>query len=694
MPDNDVNINNESAFSDIGYLRIESSNINSDYARNFRAEVRDGLWMLCRQWQLGEFIGEDAGTPFKVIVEAARASALPGDKFQSQPLEPFVEAEGFQDNLYTRIHTGQYLQTLLKEKNIITEFQKEFGIQKIDPDTLKSQPEAYQLYLAIKDTQIDGLAVWKAMGNNFDASGLKNWIAIKFTTPSKRDEIANKIRNYQIWFANRYPELAYWKTRSLDYHFKLTTDSVNDPELYADAYPGGKLDWDDITIENPNSLSNVTHSNEFIPTPCTYKGMPAVRWWEMEDGAVNLRKVDVAKTGILDTLFLEFGLLYGNDWLLIPYRMPAGEVCRIHKIRIQDVFGEFIEVNDASGQATNGNFALFKQSKNRDLFYLFPAISNLLESKPIEQVHFMRDEMANMVWAVESILPDQLGAGIPGGKLSRTLDDQISSGDGLLQYQLASPVPDHWTPFISVPLPGKKDATIFQRAKMPYGSTYKGMILSKNTTPLTDQNNTLPGYYINEEEISRLGSVVTRSYQRTRGPMGEIYVWIGRKNGVGRGEGSSGLVFDSLKYKNDDRADRKYILMPGKSISAGDSASLRMSANYIYQLYVENNTIIYEKLDKNKPPTVFSNAPWASAVKNKRIAMLLMMETGNLEVLDEGGNELWSSETEGNPGSMLYVHNDGTLVIYNAAFHPIWWWSPFTSNKFDSAAFDWTGVFG
>jgi hypothetical protein len=28
-----------------------------------RAEVRDALWMLTKQWQLGEFEAEDAGSP-------------------------------------------------------------------------------------------------------------------------------------------------------------------------------------------------------------------------------------------------------------------------------------------------------------------------------------------------------------------------------------------------------------------------------------------------------------------------------------------------------------------------------------------------------------------------------------------------------------------------------------------------------
>ena len=33
------------------------------FDRALRAELRDALWMLTRQWQMGEFQGDDAGSP-------------------------------------------------------------------------------------------------------------------------------------------------------------------------------------------------------------------------------------------------------------------------------------------------------------------------------------------------------------------------------------------------------------------------------------------------------------------------------------------------------------------------------------------------------------------------------------------------------------------------------------------------------
>ena len=54
--------------------RLEGRARKEDFDRSLRAEIRDPLWMLARQWQLGEFKGEDAGSAAKarVQVDAAR----------------------------------------------------------------------------------------------------------------------------------------------------------------------------------------------------------------------------------------------------------------------------------------------------------------------------------------------------------------------------------------------------------------------------------------------------------------------------------------------------------------------------------------------------------------------------------------------------------------------------------------------
>ena len=49
-----------------------------------------------------------------------------------------------------------------------------------------------------------------------------------------------------------------------------------------------------------------------------------------------------------------------------------------------------------------------------------------------------------------------------------------------------------------------------------------------------------------DEEVPREGVRVTRHYQMARWIDGSTLVWVAHRKQVGRGEGSSGLQFDSL----------------------------------------------------------------------------------------------------------------------------------------------------
>ena len=53
-------------------------------------------------------------------------------------------------------------------------------------------------------------------------------------------------------------------------------------------------------------------------------------------------------------------------------------------------------------------------------------------------------------------------------------------------------------------------------------------------------------YFVHEEEVPRAGVRVSQAYQRTRWTDGRVVVWLGARKRVGRGEGSSGLLFDRL----------------------------------------------------------------------------------------------------------------------------------------------------
>src|SRR5215217_4315367 len=86
------------------WTRLEPQSVTGDPTPGLEARIHDPLWMLLRQWQFGEFAGEDAGTPLGVTLDVSseRANAWqPGDSvadapartITDEPLDPLVERE-------------------------------------------------------------------------------------------------------------------------------------------------------------------------------------------------------------------------------------------------------------------------------------------------------------------------------------------------------------------------------------------------------------------------------------------------------------------------------------------------------------------------------------------------------------------------------------------------------------------------
>ena len=61
--------------------RLEARPRTIAFDRALQAEVRDPLWMLTKQWQMGEFRGSDAGSPVyaKLMIDTTRLTKYQPD---------------------------------------------------------------------------------------------------------------------------------------------------------------------------------------------------------------------------------------------------------------------------------------------------------------------------------------------------------------------------------------------------------------------------------------------------------------------------------------------------------------------------------------------------------------------------------------------------------------------------------------
>ena len=166
-----------------------------------------------------------------------------------------------------------------------------------------------------------------------------------------------------------------------------------------------------------------------------------------------------------------------------------------------------------------------------------------------------RDEMANLVWGVEHIVQGISGEPVRRGlvenrSLRQSLPDDL--GDAQLIYRLMTPVPEHWIPFVSMPVPGiPVDQFATELVRRPLVrflddgtvslSRPHGVLLRDDTAADPDTD----FLRVAEEEVPRDGILLTRAFQLARTLGGGTVLWVGRHKRPGQGEGSSGLKFDT-----------------------------------------------------------------------------------------------------------------------------------------------------
>src|SRR6186713_1670113 len=88
--------------------RLEGRPRAETFERALRAEVRDPLWMLTRQWQVGEFRGDDAGSPIvaKVRVQTARLQKYAAGDATAEPFDGSMPFETRVEQMPIRLAHG------------------------------------------------------------------------------------------------------------------------------------------------------------------------------------------------------------------------------------------------------------------------------------------------------------------------------------------------------------------------------------------------------------------------------------------------------------------------------------------------------------------------------------------------------------------------------------------------------------
>jgi hypothetical protein len=305
--------------------RLEPRTRKREFDQSIRAEVHDPLWMLARQWQFGEFRGEDTGSAIfaKIQIEHTRILQFQAGNNPSEivkfdldiPLEKVVESVNFNIGFKGRVRAGKYFMKLLHndlnnfssykhqeyQKILLTRYP--IGIPewdnsnsdqlKVEKSKLLSNKSLMQFLSQFASTIPDGLQLYnditQSESDTINSLVQHNDHLSKFTLC---------VSEFRRWFEECFDAVpknqhSSWNHQKLEYQFacSLPEDNADPTLLVADQYASGNLDWYSFDIDKRKNLYSALSSSTsnqgdiktetftFIPTEASFAGMPNNRWW-------------------------------------------------------------------------------------------------------------------------------------------------------------------------------------------------------------------------------------------------------------------------------------------------------------------------------------------------------------------------------------------------------------------------------
>ena len=596
--------------------RIEPRTRSSNYDKALSFELFDPLWMLTRQWQYGRFKGNDCGTPVQIKIKTYRKrinqvlrkktnTIWCSESFDPQisPLEYDIEKQNFEITPYVRVESAMQLKKKLLRKgftDLCSQLEREFPLQ-----DYYNNPESAESLEKVKNQKNKTLKKFSAFftKRSFDGYNVYNSIcdnSIYNKINCNEDEAKKIFEEYTEWFKKKFlpykdSSISHWNPQKLGYEVGIRLSDDKNPVAYStDNYSTGTLSWysfdgsgdvpEDYTTDEEKTWTT-------IPTPATFPDAPAQRLWEFEDKKVWMGNSDMDEQFIAAAAVMQYISMYSNDWMISPIEAETGTVINVKRITITDSFGKSITIDKSAEEYDKktadtspvDRWSLFGTTKpnayaendfsiNKGLVCP-PTVLRCEEGAPVEEVQFLRDEMANMGWGVETKINDGCGGTMDGKTLSDSVFEEIdreekkSQGtegkDPTAKYSLLiqNRVPLNWIPVIPEQLDDGRNI-VLRRATMPlhYQGDYQR---ARPSTKLLDKD--IKPFRIDEDQFGGYGFKVIKTAQRTRWFNGTSFTWLGNRKVISEYQANSGLMFDELIRTSDGKQIENQNIVTEKS---------------------------------------------------------------------------------------------------------------------------------
>jgi hypothetical protein len=401
-------------------VRLEADPHQQDLTRGWAAELADPLWLLGRQWQMGEHQAEDASSPVGVEITAS-ATAIGAVAGQAHldpatvPAEAIVESEPL--DWWTagrRVRIGRSVAAAARENGVT--------LPADDSLALADLPVPYD---ALNGAGPDGRTLWRRRS----ALGLQ-----------------------EAWFGEPGPPgdepVDLWDPAELSYSATLPAGATS---LVVDRHDGGDLDWFSADATGPVTTDG-RPPTRFSTTPgrLRYPSAPLPRWWQIEDAAVSIGGQAPDRASLATLVLIDLIVNHSDDWFTFGVPARAGEIVTFDEVVVVDSFGDRWPLSPPA------DWSLFRTAGlDARSLVLWATARTPLIGPVLDEVVIGVDEDANLVWAVEQVIAGRT-VPTPPAPTGPPPAPGDAAGRRTFSYRAMTPIPLHWHPYVVEAVDGRR----------------------------------------------------------------------------------------------------------------------------------------------------------------------------------------------------------------------------------------------
>ena len=537
------------------WIRLHPESTDETMVTSVQARVHDPLWLLGRQWQLGELRHDAGATPVDVRIEGAsspltklRGGLAPPTAAGSNPinttetpLETLVEREAVSEraseNLRLRTESGMHLIRLLRAASLQHRVafwvnESPFALPGDDADE-----ETHEWFDVVNGRVPDGALLPVAIRARLAPGG---------STPPIDAAEARVLRSWLSWAASRFDQAprgpSTWDPEHMEYGFAAAgIGATSEAVVTAPEYLEGQLEWYDFE-EGTGTLGatgQATPRRAFrVPAPLDFAGMPNPRFWTFEDPGVRFDALEMlsnpaAPPSPATLMVLDFALSYSDDWFLIPLTLDAWTIFEATAVAVTDVFGDTTIAQPPDGRWNMYRLDTADAPPRLSRLFLVASPAEANNGPSLEEIHLLRDEVANVAWAVERTTPHPLGVAKEPPLQPTSVG--AATPPGLRWTLTPPPPPGNWFPLLPVAI-GRLARGVLWNARTQKPA---GRLLTELSAPRQ----------LHQEEVPPEGAQVVRRWQSARGIDGSLHFWIGRNKTPRQTDIAPAVRFDVVEWK-------------------------------------------------------------------------------------------------------------------------------------------------